>query len=206
MILRLETIRELGDIVLNLKPVLKTLREVTGLLDRVMPEVASELEKVSDSITETLAVTHVSAPQPVTPSERKTPQSEEILKEVSSFVEKKLLEELPEPPVSIKAPKMSEPAKRVRKMIALTATCSEAEVYEPRRPQTNITYKDMEVQSVSFRVHKSSSLEDTVLKYAKQRNGEIDVAQCALELGVPFKDVKEALESLGVRNKIKIER
>ena len=206
VILRLETIRELGDIIVNLKPVLKTLQNVTGLLVRVMPEVASELEKVNDSISETLAITHIGTPQPVTPSERKTPQSEEILNEVSSFLEGKLIEELPEPPASVIVPRRAEPAKKVRKMIALAATCSEAEVYEPREPQTSLSYKDMEVQSVSFTVQRSSSLEDTLLEYARRRNCEIDVAQCALELNLPYKDVMEALESLGARGKIKIER
>lgn len=204
VILRLETIRELSDIVGNLKPVLKTLQNVTGLLDRVMPEVALELEKVNDSISETLAITHVGTPQPVTPSERKTPQSEEILKEVSSFLESRLVEELPEPPTSV--PRTAEPAKKVRKMIALAATCSEAEVCEPRRPQTTMSYKDIEVKSVSFTVKQPSFLEDTLLEYARRRNGEIDVVQCALELNVPYKDVMKALESLGSRRKIKIER
>lgn len=206
VILRLETIRELSDIVVNLKPVLKTLQNVTGLLVRVMPEVASELEKVSDSISETLAITHIGTPQPVTPSERKTPQSEEILKEVTSFLERRLVEELPEPPASVVVPRRAEPTKKVRKMIALAAACSEAEVCESRGPSTSLSYKDMEVQSVSFTVQRSSSLEDTLLEYARRRNGEIDVAQCALELNVPYKDVIEALESLGARRKIKIER
>jgi len=206
VILRLETIRELGDIVINLKPMLKTLQNVTGLLVEVMPEVALELEKVNDSISETLAMTHIGTPQPVTPSERETPQSEEILKEVSSFLEQRLVEELPEPPASVNVPRRAEPAKKVRKMIALAAACSEAEVCEPREPQTSLSYKDMEMQSVSFAVQRSSSLEDTLLEYAKRRNGEIDVAKCALELNIPYEDVMEALESLGARRKIKIER
>ncbi len=206
VILRLETIRELGDIIVNLKPMLKTLQDIAGLLVRVMPEVALELEKVNDSISETLAITHIDTPQPVTPSERKTPQSEEILKEVSSFLEQRLTEDLPEPPASVIVPRRAEPAKKVRKMIALAAACSEAEVCEPREPQTSLSYKDMEVQSVSFTVQRSSSLEDTLLEYAKRREGEIDVAQCALELNIPYKDVMEAIESLGARGKIKIER
>jgi len=206
VILRLETIRELSDVVVNLKPMLKTLQNVSGLLVRVMPEVASELEKVNDSISETLAVTHIGTPQPVTPSERKTPQSEEILKEVSSFLEQRLVEELPEPPAPVTVPKRAEPAKKVRKMIALAAACSEAEVCEPSEPPTSLSYKDMEMQSVSFAVQRSSSLEDIVLGYAERHKGEIDVAQCALELNVPYEDVMEALESLGARRKIKIER
>ena len=206
VILRLETIRELSDIVVNLKPVLKTLQNVTGLLVRVMPKVALELEKVNDSISETLAITHIGTPQPVTPSERKTPQSEEILKEVSSFLERRLIEELPEPPASVIVPRRAEPAKKVRKMIALAAACSEAEVCEPRESQASLSYKDIQVQSVSFTVQRSSSLEDTLLEYAGRRKGKIDVAQCALELNLPYKDVMEALESLGARGKIKIGR
>jgi len=204
IILRLETIRELSDVIVDLRPALSSLKEVSRHLVRVMPEIASELEKVNDSISETLAMTSVDSPQPVTPYEVKTPDSEEILKEVSTFLEQKLTEKLPEPPASVLISEKAEPAKNVRQMIALTASCSE--VCEQKEPQTRLSYRDVELQSVSFRIQRSSSLEDTLLEYAKRYKGVIDVDRCALELNVPSQEIKRALENLGARGKIEIRR
>lgn len=205
IILRLETIRELSGIIVDLKPALRNLQSVTKYLDGVMPEIASELEKLNNSISETLSMTSVGSPQPITPFELRTPDSEEILKEVSSFMEQRLTKKLPEPPASIIVPEKAESKESIRQMIALAAGCSEGEVFEQRKPQM-LSYKDVKLESVSFTIQRSSSLEDTLLEYAKRCKGEINVAQCALELKVPSKDVMKALENLGAQGKIKIER
>ena len=62
-------------------------------------DVASELDKVNDSIQETLTVTKFSSEPPIIqPS--KTPAGQEILKEVNAVLEQKITDQLPEPPVS----------------------------------------------------------------------------------------------------------
>jgi division protein CdvB (Snf7/Vps24/ESCRT-III family) len=45
VILRLETIKELSDIVIDLKPALKILQSVSQQLFEVLPDVSSELEQ-----------------------------------------------------------------------------------------------------------------------------------------------------------------
>jgi len=205
VVLRLETIKELSDVMVDLVPALRTLKSVTERLVRVMPEMSWELEKVNDSISETLAITHLNPPQPITPFEEKTPASEEILKEASALLEERLTEKLPEPPVPIIATEKVESREEVRQMVALTASCQE--VHKPeRKPQEYFSYKDVKLQSVSLTIKQSSSLENTLLNYVKKSKGEIDVVQCANELNVPFNDVVEALEKLGQEGKIKIQR
>lgn len=207
VILRLETIRELSDVMTDLLPALRALKNVTGQLSKVMPEMSLELEKVSDSINETLAMASIRPLEPVVPLEIKTPAGEEILNEVSTFLEKKLAEKLPEPPpVPVIAAKKVESRGEVRQMVALAATCSG--VHEQKEGQVGsqkfrVSYKDMEMQSVSVTIQRSPSLEDALLEYAKSK-GEIDVAQCASELKVPFGDVVKALEKLGAEGKIEI--
>ena len=201
VIIRLETIRELNSIVIDLKPVLKVLQSVTRSLDRAMPEVASELDRVSETITETLATTQISSPQPVIPLNVKTPGSEEILKEASTILKEKLATRLPEPPTSLTVTEKAKPVEEVRQAVALVASCSEA--YEQRDSQDYV-YKDMELQRLSLRIQRSSSLEDRVLEYAKRCKGQLDVAQCAVELNVSSRDVEKALESLGAQGKIEI--
>jgi division protein CdvB (Snf7/Vps24/ESCRT-III family) len=204
LIIRLETLKELTAAFADLKPVLKILHGVTRRLTTLMPQMAYEMERVNDSISETLAMTRMGSQQLDIPLDVKTPGGEEVLKEVSEFLEQKLAEKLPEPPASVAIREKPKRVEKVRQMVALAATCSE--VREVKEPQTYVSYKDMELRQVSFRIQESSSLEDIVLDYAKKNEGKIDVARCALELNVPPKEVEKALENLGARGKITIER
>jgi division protein CdvB (Snf7/Vps24/ESCRT-III family) len=61
VILRLETLKELSDIVIDLKPALKLLQNVSSDLFQVLPDVSSELNNVNDAIHETLCATKISA-------------------------------------------------------------------------------------------------------------------------------------------------
>ncbi|MFB0501090.1 MAG: Snf7 family protein [Candidatus Bathyarchaeia archaeon] len=204
IILRLETIRELSGIMVDLLPALRNLKSLTERLVGVMPEMARELENVNDSISETLAITRISSMQPVTPIEVKTPAGEEILKEASAFLEERLTEKLPEPPAPIIAKEKVESKREMRQMVALTASC---QVHKPeRKPQEYFSYKDLKMQSVSLTIKQSSSLENALLDYVKKSKGEIDAVQCANELNVPFNDVVETLEKLGQEGKIKIQQ
>jgi len=207
IILRLETIKEVTEIMADLKPALKSLRLITDNLVNVMPDVAQELERVNESISETLAVTRFNAsPEEIAPITAKTQASEEILKEVSAILENKLTEQLPAPPVSIAEEKVQTRENVKKQMIALSATCSEVtQPTEQGESESYVTYKDVELQRVSYTIERQSSLEDTILNYAKNR-GEIDVDQCALELNVPHVEVEKALENLGKKQKIVIKR
>jgi hypothetical protein len=204
IILRLETIKELSDVMVDLLPTLRNLRSVTESLAKVMPNMAWELEKVNDSISETLTLTQIKTPQPITPFETMTPAGEEILNEVSTLLEDRLTETLPEPPTPIISTEKVESRGKVRQLVALTASCQE--IHKPTEHETQgyVSYKDMELQRVSLTIKQSTSLENTVLEYAKKSKGELNVLQCANELNVPLEDVRETLDKLGQKGKIKI--
>ena len=204
IILRLETLKELNAAFADLKPVLRILHGVTQRLTTLMPQMAYEMERVNESIDETLAMTSIGSPQIDMPFDVKTPGGEEVLKEVSALLEEKLAEKLPEPPTSVAVEEKSQRVEKVRQMVALAATCSE--IREEERPQTYVSYKDMELERVSLKIRESSSLEDTILEYAKNREGQIDVTQCAFELNIPPIEVEKTLEKLGAQGKIKIEQ
>jgi len=198
IILRLETIKELSIVVIELRPALSALQSVAKCINNVMPEMAYELEAVNDSLTDTLAITTMGSPQPVVPLNVKTPGAEEILKEVSEVLENKIMESLPEPPLSAPVPQKVQTTKNIKQMVALAASCS-SETSGHEEPQTYL-----ELQRVSFTVQKSSSLEDMILDYIKKCNGPFDPAQCALELKVSSEEVEEILEKLGAQGKIQI--
>ena len=208
VILRLETIKELSDIVVDLKPALKLLQSVSQQLFEVLPDVSSELSKVNEAISETLYSTKITADESIIPVNRKTPEGEAIIKEVSGFLEQKLAEELPEPPANLVTP---EPEKTtLKEMVALTANCSQAIGNETvaesdRNPsQTLFSFKKAEIQEFSLTVEKPS-LEDVLLEYVKRSNGEIDLNRCSVDLKTSYAEIEKTLQSLGAKGKIKIE-
>jgi division protein CdvB (Snf7/Vps24/ESCRT-III family) len=199
VILRLETIKELNIIMVDMKPALKVLENVAKCIDGIMPDVSSELGKVNEAISETLAITSTDSPHLTMPLEVKTPGGEKILEEVSTLLEQRLKEKLPEPPISVTVTEKIEPVETPKQMVALAAGCSE--VYREKDPQTCV-----EMKRVSFTIQHSSSQEDALLDYIKRCEGQIDVSQCALELNVSSEEVEKSLENLSAQRKIRVEQ
>ena len=85
-------------------------------------------------------------------------------------------------------------------MVALTASCSE--LPEPSTSNSYVAFEETEVKRVALTVNED--LEMSVLEYAKRRAGDLDIGQCADELQVACGEIEKALESLGVKGKIKI--
>ena len=205
VILRLETIRELSDIIVDLKPALRLLQKVSKQLFEVLPDVSSELGRINDVISETLHSTRITADESLIPVNTMTSGGEEILKEVSSFLEEKAAEKLPEPPTTLETPEQAP----VKQMVALTAVCSQTVGQqtvdtETVSSQDLFSYKKAEIQEVSLRVEKPS-LEDALFEYVRKSEGEVDLVRCSLELEASCGEIKEALENLGAKGKIKIE-
>ena len=206
VVLRLETIKELGDIVADLKPALRLLQGVSQELFQVLPDVSSELSTVNQTIQDTLHATKLTADENIVGVGKKTEAGEEILKEVSCFIEQKIAETLPEPPVT--APLKEKTP--IKELVALTATSSqmfsktttEESGFDPEK--TLFSYKKSEIKEFSLKVEKPC-LEDVLLEYVRKTNGEIDLGRCSNELKTSNAEIERALENLGTKGKIKIE-
>lgn len=208
VVLRLETIKELSEIVVDLKPALKLLQNVSSELFQVLPDVSSELNNVNDAICETLYATKISADESLIPVGKKTAGGEEILNEVSSFLEQKLSKTLPEPPAaSLPAEEKTAP---IKEMVALSASSSQMIGHKTTdetgidSSQTLFSYKKSEIKEISLKVEKPS-LEDVLLEYVRKSNGEIDLTRCSSDLKTSYEEIEKALENLGTKGKIKIE-
>jgi predicted CopG family antitoxin len=208
VVLRLETIKELSEIVVDLKPSLKLLQQVSSDLFQVLPDVSSELNNVNDAIRETLYATKISADESLIPVGRKTAGGEEILGEVSSFLERKLSETLPEPPEAAFSSKEKAPS--IRELVALSASSSQVmgskttEEIGIDSSQTLFSFKKSEIKEISLKVEKPS-IEDMLLEYVKKSNGEIDLTRCSSDLETSNEEIEKALENLGNQGRIKIE-
>ena len=208
VILRLETIKELSDIVIDLKPALKLLQNVSQELFQFLPDVSSELTRVNDTISETLYSAKITADESVIPIDHKTPGGEEVLTQVSSFLEKRISQNLPEPPATQKSTENERAT--LEEMLALATSSSEKKINKVSEEsgrdssQTLISYKKSEIKEISLKVE-NPQLEDAILEYVKKSNGQIDMERCSVELESSNEDIEKALESLGSKGKIKIE-
>jgi hypothetical protein len=206
VILRLETIKELGDIVADLKPALRLLQGVSQELFQVLPDVSTELSNVNDTIQETLHATKITNDENLIPVGKKTEAGEQILKEVSCFMEQKLAETLPEPPASAPVKEKTP----IKELVALTASSSQ--LFGEKSTQetgfapseTLFSFKKSEIKEFSLKVQKPC-LEDVLLEYVRKTNGEIDLSRCSSELKTSNEEIERALEGLGAKGKIKIE-
>lgn len=210
VVLRLETIRELSEIVLDLKPALKLLQNVSQELFQVLPDVSAELNSVQSTISETLYATKVTADaDQVIQVGTKTQGGEEILREVSTFLERKVAETLPEPPLTIPGGEVKQKGAPVRELVALSASNSQVVGQKTKEAakspsQTVFSYKKQEIKEISLTVQKPS-IEDMLLEYVRKSNGEIDLTRCSSELKTSNVEIEKALESLGNKGRIKIE-
>ena len=203
IILRLETLKEFNTAFSDLKPVLKNLKSITTGLRSLMPQMAFEMERVNESIFEVMTLSKIDSTKLEVPIDVKTEGGEEVLAEVAEFLEEQIIEKLPEPPISGPVMNIAQPQQRVaqkRRMVALSASCSE--ISEPRTSPNFVTFNESEVKRVALTVNED--LEHSVLEYAKRSAGDLDISQCATELQVAFGEIEKALESLGVKGKIKI--
>lgn len=210
VILRLETIKELSEVVVDLKPALKLLQGVSLELFQVLPDVSAELNNVNSTISETLYATKIhSDAESLIPVGRKTEAGEEILKEVSTFLEQKISESLPEPPATASKAEVKEKIP-IRELVALSTSSSEvvgrrsAEQICRDSSQTVFSYKKQEIKEISLTVQKPS-IEDMLLEYVRKSNGEIDLTRCSSDLKTSNTEIEKALESLGNKGRIKIE-
>ena len=206
VVLRLETIKELSDIVIDLKPALKLLQNVSQDLFQVLPDVSTELDNVNSAISDTLYATKITADENIVPVGQKTEAGEEILKEVTSFMEDKIAQTLPEPPIT--ASRKAEKA-GVKELVALSTTCSQVMSRKTKEDKDSdssqtIFYKKSEIKEMTLKVDKPS-VEDMLLEYVRKTNGEIDLTRCSHDLKTSNDEIEKALENLGTKGKIKIE-
>jgi hypothetical protein len=211
VVLRLETLKELSDIVVDLKPALKLLQNVSSDLFQVLPDVSSELNTVNETIRETLCATKITADESLIPVGKKTAAGEEVLDEVSNFLEQKLFDSLPEPPEAIAAEEKAAP---IRELVALSASSSQVVGrktteetgmdFKTEASKALFSYKKSEIKEISLKIERPS-VEDRLLEYVRKSNGEIDLSRCSDDLKTSNEEIEKALESLGTQGKIKIE-
>ncbi|MEM3365644.1 MAG: hypothetical protein QXM93_04420 [Candidatus Methanomethyliaceae archaeon] len=100
LVIRMETLREFGTAFAQLKPTLEVVKQVSDQLSEVMPEVSNELSNIGSVLGDALIGVNINLMQEEL---IKMPNCDEIIEEAASYLSEKIENELPVPPIGLRA-------------------------------------------------------------------------------------------------------
>jgi len=187
-ILRLETVTEFGDLLVQLSPVIEVVNEAKGKISGVVPEVASELDVVNNmlgSLTTDLTTEGVETSMGNVDMENYGEEAKKVLQESNVLAEQRIKEQFPELP-TLETPT----APSVTTASAITPPVAEKEPAVLAEGEVDVKH----------------SFKELVYDYIKSHRGVLSLSRCAFELGSTAEDVRKALDELRNEGKISIEQ
>lgn len=184
--IRLETYVEFKSFITGLKPITEVIRDVSGVLSTYMPQISGEIRMMNSSLTDILMKTTIDISKASTVMTGETPQSKEVIKEVSSMLEKKLQTALPEPPEFVKEA-IAEQNQPEIEAVALETTSSSDGMMTLNNDYGSLDFFD-----------------DILLEYLKQHSGSLNIVKCSNDLNLTYDEIKRRLDKLRDLGKIKI--
>jgi division protein CdvB (Snf7/Vps24/ESCRT-III family) len=192
IIVRLESIRDVGDIMYQMTAAFKVMKSVSKTVSGLIPAIETAGEEVNSTLSQTLA--ELGKLSPTISFDVRTDSGEDIFERAKLYAEQKAMElqELPSSLLSMPGEGIVEKAKKV----ALLATGEEPNV------ANNDTYTPKPILLTS---RKSRKVEELVYKYAQEKGGISDVIMTARELGLPVDEVERAVLELASRGKLRLD-
>jgi division protein CdvB (Snf7/Vps24/ESCRT-III family) len=188
LILRLETIKACGDVFFHLRPTLTVVRGVSDILQGAMPDIAAELGRIGEGLSDQISTFNTTVPDVQFPINAAMPN--DILSEVQAIVEQQLQEKLPAIPAI--TPSIIPVQPRLVEVAADGGSEDEGETLEPAGEMALIRPGRRE----------AASLEDKLLRYVQRTGGRVDLAECARELGASHEQVLKTLDTLTTNGKV----
>jgi len=179
--IRLETVRDLGDVAVIFAPLVPVLKELKNQLSGIIPEIAIGLDEVSNTMNNML-LEFGEASSTVVTVNLMSEDAKKVLSEAQAIAEERLKEEFPQLPSDIP----SEIPLVGSKKIAIPLPASgKREITTPTRT--------VPLQEV----------EKKILEHVKAHNGLLDINLFSKETGIPRESAMKAINSLMKKGKIK---
>ncbi|MGB9729520.1 MAG: Snf7 family protein [Thermoprotei archaeon] len=195
LLLRLETIIELGDAASLLSSLQGLISDVRTVIPQIAPELENDLNVLSNAVLEQLGAKYPDTFETL-PLDTSDADLNKILKEAAAVAGTMIKERslLPEPPTASKE-KITDKVQKVAESISI------GEGPLSRSDKSSSTQNKV----INVRTEKLLSLEDKVYLWVLEHNGELNVMDCARYLGVSPDDVRRAIDSLSRAGKLKPE-
>lgn len=186
LVLRMETIKEIGSTFAQLQPTLEVVKNISGQLSEVMPEVSSELSNIGSTLDDAMISMNIGVGQETIVQIPESAMNTEILNQAFEVLKDKFDEDLPALPNDV----------IIQKAIAIGGEeGSEEDEFDLAPVQTKAsTLNDFK-----------ASREEALLSYIKERGNTFEFSECSNRCRISESDLPKAIEGLSRKGLIRIQ-
>lgn len=187
VILRLESIVEVGDVMLHMGSAFKVLRKVNKTVQGLVPSLDQASDEINTALNETMVgMGNIS---PTIQVNINTESGEELVEQARKLAEER--------------------AEEMKHNLMVPSRLIQREAPEilPRSPILAIGGEDddeSQILGTIFKPRPPDEAEERVLRYAAIHNGKVDVTEASTVLKMPSDDVEEAMLTLMAQGKVKV--
>jgi division protein CdvB (Snf7/Vps24/ESCRT-III family) len=187
VILRLESIVDVGEVMSHMSNAFRVLRKVNKTVQGIVPSLDQASENINNALTETMGeISHVS---PTISLNIQTENGEELVEQARKLAEERA-EEMKSSMLSAPLQIMKGP-QDVERRIPLLATGEEDE-------------EEAAILGTIYKPRPAQESEEQVLQYAAIHNGNVDITDASNVLKMPSDDVEQAMLTLMATGKVKL--
>jgi len=186
LVLRLETLREIGSTFAQLQPTLEVVKNISTQLSEVMPAVSNELSQIGNTLNDAMFAMKIEMNDEVMMRIPESCMNDEIIEEASRCIYDKLEAELPEPPKEI----------AMRRAIALGGDDGEDEIFFKLEPAPRI---------VMDRTKNENGNETALMAYLNKKRGNFDFGECMAHCGMSEKELVKVIEGLSRKGLLRMQ-
>ena len=188
VILRLESINEVGEVISHMSTAFKVLRKVSKTVQGLVPALDQASEEINNTLTETMA--EIGNVTPSISLNLQTESGEELVEQARRYAE--------------------EQAEEMQRNLAVTPEAVRRQMETPSRVSILATGEEDDGEKrflgVLYTSAREDGTEDLVLKYASAHAGAVDVNDASKSLSLQPDEVEHAMLKLLSEGRVKLVR
>ncbi len=188
VMLRMQSITEIGDAMAHMNQAFKTMREVSKTMQEFAPALENASQNINTTLTETMA--QMGQISPTMSIDVTTLNAEELVEEARRYAE--------------------EQAQKMKDDLQIMPSKFEQTVENPGSAPVLATGGDEQEEKgflgVVYSMPREEKVQDEVLKYALSHNGAVDVNKASSTLGIPCDEVEHSMLKLLAEGRVRLMR
>lgn len=186
VVLRLESIVDVGDVMSHMTTAFRVLRKVNKTVQGLVPSLDQASDEISSALTETMA--EMGNVSPTIHLDIPTESGEELVEQARKLAEERA-EEMKRN-LTLSPRQIQQEADELDRGVPLLATGDEDE--------------EAATLGTLYRSRPEEDVEEQVLQYAAIHNGNVDISDVSVVLKMPSDDVEQAMLKLLSEGKVKV--
>lgn len=187
VVLRLESIVDVGDVMSHLAMAFKVLRKVNKTVQGLVPSLDQASDEINTALTETMA--EMGNVSPSISLNIQTESGEELVEQARRLAEERA-EEMRQT-MAVSPRQIQENGEELGRRVPLLATGEEDD-------------EEMMALGTLYRAPPGEEVEEQVLQYAAIHNGNVDITDASTILKMPSDDLEQAMLKLLAEGKVKV--